>query len=323
MDPLALAVLSATVLAGCGLFWTVVADRRRKGLQQRLKAVTVPVRDKDESPPALTLRRRISQAGPGAFYRFPGGFRQQLEAEFAAAGNRIGLSHLVAVGGLAMAAAFVLAFDVLGLNPVLALPLGGAAGLAAAVLVMRLAQARYRTRFLDAFPDALDLVCRAIKAGLPVNEAMVVAAREIANPVGSELRKTLDETQIGVDSQEALQRMADRVRVPDFRFYVVALNLQRRTGGSLAETLTNLSGVIRARRATRLKARALAAETKASATVLALLPFVVGGLMFVMNRDLMSVLLTDSRGRFMLGVALLTLAVGIFTMVLIIRRSLR
>ncbi len=188
---------------------------------------------------------------------------------------------------------------------------------------MRLAQARYRSRFLDVFPDALDLVCRAIRAGLPVNEAMTVAAREIANPVGSELRKTLDETQIGADPQVALQRMADRVRVPDFRFYVVALTLQRRTGGSLAETLTNLSNVIRARKAMRLKARALAAETKASATVLALLPFVVSGLMYLMNRNLMSVLFTDPRGRFMLGIALLTLATGISVMILIIRRSLR
>jgi tight adherence protein B len=190
-------------------------------------------------------------------------------------------------------------------------------------MLLALFQARYRARFLDLFPDALDLICRAVKAGLPVTEAMAVAGREIADPVGSELRFALNEMQIGAEPQDALQRMADRIRVPDFRFYVVALTLQRRTGGGLAETLTNLSAVIRARKALRLKARALSAETKASAAVLAALPFFVGGLMYMLNPGLMSVLFTDPRGRFMLGVALSSVLVGIWVMATIIRRSLR
>ena len=127
------------------------------------------------------------------------------------------------------------------------------------------------------FPDALDLVRRGVKAGLPVNEALAVAGREIADPVGSEFRRALDQVQIGVQMIDALQQTSDRVRVADFRFLVVALALQQKTGGSLAETLGNLSGVIRARKALRLKARALSAEAKASAAVLAVLPFVVGG----------------------------------------------
>ena len=143
---------------------------------------------------------------------------------------------------------------------------------------------------------------------------MAAAGRDIADPVGSELRAALHEIQIGAEPQEALQRVADRVRVPDFRFYVVALALQRRTGGGLAETLTNLSAVIRARKALRLKARALSSETKASAAVLAILPFFVGGLMFVINPALMSVLFTDPRGRFMLGVAFFNIFAGIGVM---------
>ena len=173
------------------------------------------------------------------------------------------------------------------------------------------------------FPDALDLICRAVKAGLPVTEAMAVAGREIADPVGSELRTALNEMQIGAEPQDALQRMADRIRVPDFRFYVVALALQRRTGGGLAETLTNLSAVIRARKALRLKARALSSETKASAAVLAVLPFFVGGLLYAINPALMSVLFTDPRGRFMLGFAFISIVAGIGVMAKIIKWSLR
>ena len=201
--------------------------------------------------------------------------------------------------------------------------LGVVAAAAAPVVVLRMAQARYRSRFLNVFPDALDLVRRAVKAGLPVNEALVVAGREIGAPVGSELRRALDQVQVGVPMVDALQQTSDRIRVPDFRFLVVTLALQQGTGGSLAETLANLSAVIRARKALRLKARALSAEAKASAAVLAALPFVVGGAMYVMNRDLMSSLFVDPRGRFMIGVAFLSLVSGLTTMAVIVKRALR
>ena len=166
-------------------------------------------------------------------------------------------------------------------------------------------------------------MCRAVRAGLPVFDAMEVASREVIAPVGTELQRTLEEMRIGVDIDEALQHTADRIRVPDFRFFVVALKLQRRTGGGLAETLANLSNIIRRRKEIRLKARALSAESKASAAVLAVLPFAVGALLFFLNPSLMSVLLDDPRGRFMLGMAFLSLAIGVTVMAVIIRRSLR
>ena len=157
------------------------------------------------------------------------------------------------------------------------MPVGIAAGIAGAALLLRVAQSRYQNQFLDAFPDALDLIVRAVRAGLPVNDAMQVAGREVRPPVGLEFQRTLEEMRIGIDIDEAMQHTADRIRVPDFRFFVVALKLQRRTGGSLAETLANLSSIIRRRKEIRLKARALTSEAKASATVLGLLPFVARG----------------------------------------------
>jgi len=190
-------------------------------------------------------------------------------------------------------------------------------------VILRMAQARYRSRFLDVFPDALDLIRRAVKAGLPVNEAMATAGREISEPVGGELRRALDQVQIGVPIIDALQQTADRIRVADFRFMVVALALQQGTGGSLAETLANLSGVIRARKALRQKAKALSAEAKASTAVLAALPFVVGGAMFLLNRDLARGLFIDPRGRFMIGVAFFSLVSGLSTMAVLVRRALR
>jgi tight adherence protein B len=322
MNTLSLTVLAATTLFGAVLLWVVVADRRRQALQQRLRSLVAATRDQDGPPPTLTLRRRISRARPG-LHQLAASAWARLQAELAAAGNRIGMLHLVAVALFAgfSVPALLLYFRLM--SPALATFFGLAAAAGAGISLLALAQARYRARFLDIFPDALDLICRAVKAGLPVVEAMVVAGRDIADPVGSELRLALNEMQIGAEPQDALQRMADRIRVPDFRFYVVALALQRRTGGGLAETLTNLSAVIRARKALRLKARALSAETKASAFVLAILPFVLGALLYVINPALMSVLFTDPRGRFMLGIILLSIITGIGIMAMIIRKSLR
>jgi tight adherence protein B len=122
---------------------------------------------------------------------------------------------------------------------------------------------------------------------------------------------------------DALEEVANRIRVTDFRFMVVALSLQGKTGGSLAETLSNLSNVIRARKALRLKARSLSAEAKVSAMILAALPFIVGGLMYIMNRELMAVLFTDQRGKFMVGVAVMSLIVGLISMAVMIKRAVR
>ena len=152
---------------------------------------------------------------------------------------------------------------------------------------------------------------------------MEVATQAIPAPVGSEFQRTLDEVRIGVQIDEALRHAAERVRIAEFRFYVVALALQHRTGGSLAETLTNLSNVIRRRKELRLKVRAFTAEAKMSVMVLSALPFVAGGLMALINHDLMVTLFTDPRGRFMVGLALASLLSGVTVMTWMIKKSLR
>jgi tight adherence protein B len=316
--PYVLLVLLLLVVAGLVLLLVIRSDRRQRFVQQRLHIVTAGNDEPD--PPSLV---RILHRAPSVLYQLPRKLVARLDIAFEATGNRIGPLHLT-IAGLGSAIILVgFTSRVLGLNLPSGTLLGVVAAGAAPVVLLRLAQSHYRRRFLDLFPDALDLVRRAVKAGLPVNEALVVAGREIADPVGSELRRTLDQVQIGVPMNDGLQQMADRIRIPDFRFLVVALTLQQRTGGSLAETLSNLSTVIRARKALRQKASSLSAEAKASAPVLAILPFVVGGVMYLMNRDLAAALFVDPRGRFMIGVAFLSLVAGLTTMAVIVKRTLR
>jgi tight adherence protein B len=320
MTQLVIPILAAVLLLGAALVMSLRAERRRESRQQRLQALVAAGPNDDE--PVLSLRRPFSRAGVRDFFLLRG-LWARLEAAFAATGDRIGLPHLALTGLIAAAAAVGFADGVMGFGAALVLLFGTTAGVAAPAVLLRLAQTRFQNQFIEPFPDALDLICRAVRAGLPVFDAMEVAAREVRAPVGGEFHRTLEEMRIGVDIDEALQHTADRIRVPDFRFFAVALKLQRRTGGSLAETLANLAGIIRRRKEIRQKARALTSESKASATVLALLPFAVGALLFFLNRQLMSVLLDDPRGRFMLGLAFLSLATGVAVMAVIIRKSLR
>jgi tight adherence protein B len=316
-----LAVLGMTVLLGATLLWVLRVDRRRESRRQRLQAIVTPA-GASATGPELLLRRPQPRSEADSFLPFRRLWRR-LEGALAATGDWIGVVHLAAAGAFAAVLTMAVAVRVLRLSTPLVVVLGIAAAVGGAWLLLYFALGRYRNRFLDVFPDALDLLARGVRAGLPVFEAMEIAAREIPNPVGSEFRRTIDEMRIGIEMEDALQRTADRIRVPDFRFYVVALTLQRRTGGGLAETLGNLSNIIRRRKELRLKARALSAEARASAVVLAILPFVVGSIMYVFNRPLMSVLFDDPRGRFVVGLALLFLLAGIAVMTFIIKRSLR
>ena len=320
-DQFLLMVLAASALLGAGLWAAVRIERHRERREQRLKTITMagPV---DEIL-GVSLRRPLPRAGRlRAFVSLPAGLWAHLEAAFAATGNRIGLPQLVLTGIAAAAlTGFVARF--IGCNSVLVIGLSAVAAVAAARYLLRFGQLRYQRRFLDAFPDAIDLIVRAVKAGLPALDAIDLAAREVAAPVGTEFQKVLDETRIGVAMADALNHAADRIRVPDFRFFVASIVLQRRTGGGLAETLVNLSTLIRQRRTLRLRARALTAESKASAALISIMPFIAGAGLYLVKPDMMSLLFVDHRGRFLLGVAVVSLLLGIAAMSTIIKRTLR
>jgi tight adherence protein B len=310
-----LVALGSTILLGAALFWMLRAERRKAVFEPRLRAIAMPTSRPDGA--IVSLRRtRPERAG------MPDVLFARLDAALAATGGRIGLAHLVATGSIVAAMVGCVA-AVMGIPPSLFTALTGAAALGAPVLLVRFAQRRNQRRFLHFFPDALDVIVRAVRAGLPFLEAIEVAARDIRGPVGIEFERMLGEIHIGVDMGEALHHAAERIRVPDFRFFVVSFLVQRQTGGGIAETLANLSGIIRQRRALRIKARALTAEATASAALVATMPFIAGLGLFFINREVMSILFVDPRGRFMLGFAIVSLLLGIAVMKALISRSLR
>jgi tight adherence protein B len=312
---LILATLGSVLPLGGVLFHVVRTARRKASLAPRLRALATGRPNTHLVTPSLRRalpRRRTLRTT----------LLMRLDASLAATGNKIGIPHLLLAAILADVS-ICLAGAITQAPPPLTIALAGAAAFGAPAFLVRLAQKRNQRRFLDLFPDALDLIVRAVKAGLPVLEAIELTAREIEAPVGKEFERILGEIQIGVEIEDALQQAADRIRVPDFRFFVVSLMLQRQTGGGIAEILSGLSTVIRQRKALRTKARVLTAEAKASTAVVAAMPFIAGAGLFLINRDLMSVLFVDPRGRFMLGVAMGSLCLGFAVMQATIRRNLR
>jgi tight adherence protein B len=172
------------------------------------------------------------------------------------------------------------------------------------------------------FPDALAMIVRAVRVGLPMVEAIRVVARENPEPTAREFAALVAQTAIGVPLEDALREMAERNRLPEYRFFATALSLQSQTGGGLTETLENLADTIRKRVAAKLRGHALAAEARMSSYILGALPLVAGVVLSAINPGYMAVLFTDPNGRTLLLVAGGMLLTGAFIMRTMIRKSL-
>ena len=151
------------------------------------------------------------------------------------------------------------------------------------------------TKFNSNFPDALELMVRGLRSGLPITETLGIVASELGGPVGVEFRAVSDKMKIGRTMEVALQETADRLGTAEFQFFVITLAIQRETGGNLAETLSNLADVLRKRAQMKLKIKAMSSESKASAYIIGSLPFVVFTLVWFINPKYMGGFFVDER----------------------------
>lgn len=178
---------------------------------------------------------------------------------------------------------------------------------------------RRRNKFTSLFPDAIDLMVRGLRSGLPVTETIAACGREMVDPIGPEFRRIADSIRLGQSLEDALWDAVKRLDTPEFKFFVISLSVQKETGGNLAETLANLSEILRSRKQMKLKIRAMSSEAKASAMILGSLPFLMFGIIYFLNPEYEGVLFTDIRGRIMLGGAVLLMAMGGFVMSKMVR----
>lgn len=192
---------------------------------------------------------------------------------------------VVATGGMLIVRAPLLMAGLIGLLLALGLP----------YLVVGMTIKRRVTQFNARFPDAIDLLVRGLKSGLPVTETFQVVSQELPGPVGDEFKGIVERIRIGNTMEAALQESAEILGTPEFQFFCITIQIQRETGGNLAETLANLSDVLRKRAQMKLKIRAMSSEAKASAYIVGSLPFFVFGVVWTVNPSYLSGFFVEER----------------------------
>ncbi|KVQ27191.1 pilus assembly protein TadB [Burkholderia cepacia] len=227
------------------------------------------------------------------------------------------LSKLIVLSAVFPAIAWV-ALSFATLPQLAALPIALCAGCLPAMVVMRARRRRMR-KLERQLPDICDMISRALRSGHSFTSTLGMVSEEFPDPMGGEFRVTFDEVNYGVSLHDALMNLATRVPVQDLRYFVIAVLIQRETGGNLAELLDSISALIRERFKLFDKVRVLSAEGRLSAWILGLLPFGTAGAIAVMNREFLSVLWEDPAGIRMVGTMLVTMLFGL----LWIRRIVR
>jgi tight adherence protein B len=220
--------------------------------------------------------------------------------------------YLVASVGLAVVVAMLLTFR--GMPIFLSLFVGLFVGIGLPHFVIGVLIKRRVAQFTARFPDAIELMVRGLRSGLPISETLGIVATEIQGPVATEFQAVTDKMKIGRTMEAALQDTADRLGTPEFQFFVITLAIQRETGGNLAETLANLADVLRKRAQMKLKIKAMSSESKASAYIIGALPFIVFGLIYFINPDYMGKFFLDERLMIAGGGGLIWMGIGAMIM---------
>lgn len=214
--------------------------------------------------------------------------------------------------GIVTIVTLLLAFT--GLPIVLALLVGVVVGAGLPHMAVGFFIKRRIAQFTAKFPDAIELLVRGLRSGLPITETIAVVGAELDGPVGVEFKAITDKMKIGRTMDSALQDTADRLGTPEFQFFVITCAIQRETGGNLAETLANLATVLRMRGQMKLKIKAMSSESKASAYIVGSLPFIVFGMIWMINGSYMQNFFIDQRLMVAGGGGLLWMGIGAFIM---------
>jgi len=282
-----------------------IAQRPRGGAGQT-KAGEGSVRLRKSDSSIVQLDRLINHYLPNP---------AKLRLRMARTGRPISLGVYVLCSLIVVVVGILIPHQLIRFPIALAVPIGLMLGLSLPHLVVSIMIAKRKKRFLATFPDALDVLIRGLKAGLPAAESIRIVGQEMAGPVAEEFARISDSIKMGAEFDEVLWSAADRIDLPEFSFFVITLSIQRETGGNLGETLENLVEMLRKRRMVRLKVKALSSEAKASAIIVGSLPFALFGVLYMLNREYISVLFTHPTGPYLIATALGMLSMGVAVMV--------
>ena len=295
--------------------YPLLSGERKTG--QRMKAVALrgtTSQTRAKSADTQNRRRKVQDT------------LNELEKNEKAKKKRVSLRDLIAQAGLSIdVKTFYMLSVVLGL--VLAvctffvtkMPIVIIGALVAGLLgfprwILSFMRSRRQKKFLLEFPNAIDVIVRGVKAGLPFNDTVRMIASEAAEPVRSEFRDVVESQAIGLPIAEGLQRVYERMPLPEVNFLAIVIAIQSQSGGNLADALSNLSKVLRERKKIQGKIKAMSQEAKSSAAIIASLPFMVMLLVYITTPEYISLLWEEKAGQLMLLGSAVWMSLGVLTM---------
>ena len=266
-----------------------------KESQRRLQAVRYRHSESTDTKVESQLKKAIAARKPKAHKVAGSTSRMEaLEVRLDRTGKGWNLTqYLYASAGLALLVAVIMFLRSGAL--LLSLGIGVLVGAGLPHLVVGFFIKKRTNQFNTKFPDGIELLVRGLRSGLPVTETLAVVSQEVPGPVGEEFKGVVERIKIGRTMEESLQETADRLGIPEFNFFCITLAIQRETGGNLAETLSNLSDVLRKRAQMKLKIRAMSSESKASAYIVGALPFIVFSMIWWINPSYIGGFFEDDR----------------------------
>lgn len=263
-------------------------QNRRKQVADTLKELE----QRQKAREKVTLRLRLERAGldmtPNAFW--------------------------IASVVVAVAAGGATFYATPGMSPLISLAAAFVGGLGLPRWALSFMTKRRQGKFTNEFANAIDVIVRGVKSGLPLNECLGIIARESPSPIREEFQEIVEQSRVGVPLQECFERTMQRMPLPEMKFFAIVIGIQQQAGGNLSEALGNLSGVLRDRKRLSMKVSALSAEAKASAMVLGALPFIVMTMVYITTPNYILLLFTTKIGQFMLMAAAFWMTMGILVM---------
>jgi len=317
MDLQMIAMISLASLAAGGLGWVfvypVLSGERRA--EQRVASVARadPVARVTQRGPQRSRREQVEETLKQLEVRERKPKRVPLSIRIHQAGLSWTQRQFILISVGMGAIAFVAALGIgLGLLP--ALGFGFAGGLGAPQWLLSYLKKRRQNQFLNGFPDAVDVIVRGAKAGLPLLECMKVVSNDAAEPIKSEFRAMIETQTIGIPIGEACSKLYERIPVAEANFFGIVIGIQQKTGGNLSEALGNLSKVLRDRKKMKAKIQAMSMEAKASAAIIAALPPSVMILVYLTSPDYIQILWLHPTGRMMLAGCAVWMLIGVLVM---------
>lgn len=264
------------------------AAKRKKTVQDSLKELEQRQNEKHDKK--LTMKKKIQQAGLS-----------------------ISIRQFALLSGFCGFLFFFVAF-LFGAGLMIAAVAGIVGALGFPRWLVGYMRKRRMNKFLQEFPNAVDVIVRGVKAGLPINDCLAIIAKEAKEPVSTEFRRIIEAQQMGLPLPEAVTRLYDNMPLPESNFFGIVVAIQQQAGGNLSEALGNLSNVLRDRKKMKEKIVAMSMEAKTSAAIIGALPFLVAFLVYMTTPDYIRILWTDSTGHIILICSAIWMSIGIFVM---------